>query len=78
MKQRKIWIRKKKEKGDLARYIVEGKRGKKTIFIWTISNDLTELLCHLIKSSFFSKEKGEKIAKILDSLNNSEETEDFD
>jgi len=68
MKPRKIWIRKKKEKGKHASYVVEGRRGKKTLLIWTISADLTRLIKHLLKTSFFTEEKAAKISKKLDSL----------
>ena len=68
MKQKHIWIRRKKEKGKLATYVVEGSTSKKKILLWTISQDLTSLIQHLIKTSFFTKEKEEKIQQKLDSL----------
>ena len=68
MKSRNIWIRRKKEKAKLAAHVVEGRKGKKTLFIWTISNDLTRLLEHLLKTSFWSKQKSIKIGQKLDSL----------
>lgn len=64
MKQRKLWIRRKGKS-----HVVEGRRGKRPILIWTISSDLTQLIEHLLKSSFFTKEKSEKIRQKLDSLN---------
>ncbi len=68
MKKRKIWIRKKKEKGKLASYIVEGQTTKRKEIIWTISKNLMDLMDHLIKTSFFTKEKAAKIRQKLDSL----------
>lgn len=68
MKSRNIWIRRKKEKGKLASYVMEGRKGKNALFIWTISNDLTGLLEHLLKTSFWSKEKSAKLRQKLDSL----------
>lgn len=67
MKPRKLWIRRKNKA-----HVVEGKRGNKTILIWTISKDLTQLLDFLLKQSFFSKEKENKIKQKLDSLDNQE------
>lgn len=77
MKKRKLWIRRKNKA-----HVVEGRRGNKTILIWTISNDLTRLLDFLLKQSFFSMQKSEKIKQKLDSLDNQEikikkETETF-
>ena len=68
MKSRNIWIRRKKEKGKLASYVIEGRKRKKALFIWTISNDITRLLDHLLKTSFWSKQKSAKIMQKLDSL----------
>ncbi len=68
MKPRNIWIRRKKERKKLANYVIEGRKGKKALFIWTISNDLTRLLEHLLKTSFWSEQKSIKIRQILDSL----------
>lgn len=68
MKTRKLWIRKKKVKGKHASYVIEGRRGKKTILIWTISADLTRLIEHLIKTSFWTEEKLAKISKKLTCL----------
>ena len=68
MKSRNVWIRRKKEKGKLVGQVVEGRKGKNTLFIWTISNDLTRLLEHLLKTSFWSEEKSAKIKQKLDSL----------
>ena len=69
MRQRNIWIRRKKDKLKPVQYVVEGKTGKKTKYIWTISKDLVKLVNHLIKTSFFTERKQEEISKILDSLN---------
>jgi len=69
MKQRDIWIRRKKGKLKPVQYVVEGRKGKTVKYIWTISKDIIKLLDHLVKTSFFTERKQEEIGKILDSLN---------
>lgn len=72
MKPRKLWIRRKDKS-----HVIEGRLPNgKTILIWTISDDLTRLLEHLLQSSFFTKEKAVNIAEKLKKLSIVSETEE--
>lgn len=61
--KKKIYLSKKGNK-----FVFEGKRKGKTIYIYTINNDYESFLHDLTKSSFFAPEKSVKINTIIQSL----------
>ena len=65
MKKRRIYYR-RKGKGT---YIIQGVRVKTPVYIWTLPKDPIQLLETLQKSSYFTKEKWEKIKTLIVSLN---------
>ena len=60
MKQRKIYLRKK-----AGRYVFECKVKGKTVYILAISQPYDDFILKLIESSFFTREKADKIKTIL-------------
>lgn len=58
--KRKVYLRKKEKS-----FIFECKTKGKTTFIWTLPNDYEKFLRELAKSSFFSRDKANKILMIL-------------
>lgn len=56
MKERSIYYRRKGKS-----IIIEGKQDGRSIPIWTLPNDPTQLLDFLTKASFFTEEKSLKI-----------------
>jgi len=66
MKSRNIWVRRKKEEKKPVEFIVELRtKSNKVKYVWTISKDITKLLNHLLKTSYFTKEKEQKIRNLL-------------
>jgi len=60
---RRIYYRKKGKS-----LIIEGKRGGKSIYIWTLPKSAELFLRELIKASYFPKDKANRIMTLLNCL----------